>query len=57
MLCEKNPINYEGRKWPTVIIILKHRYSIQRIAPTLFIDASEMGFMKDRTHREFSPED
>ena len=26
-------------------------------APTLFIDASEMGFMKDRVHREFSPED
>ena len=26
-------------------------------APTLFIDASEMGFMKDRVHREFSAED
>ncbi len=24
---------------------------------TLFIDASEMGFMKDRVHREFAPED
>lgn len=29
----------------------------KRAGEVLFIDASEMGFMKDRTHREFSDED
>jgi len=28
-----------------------------RSGETLFIDASEMGFLKDRVHREFAPED
>ncbi|MDX8409528.1 MAG: N-6 DNA methylase, partial [Mariprofundales bacterium] len=28
-----------------------------RSGETLFIDASELGFMKDRVHREFAPED
>ena len=43
----------------TIWILRRGRIDGQthRSAPTLFIDASEMGFMKDRVHREFSPED
>jgi len=41
---------------PATIWILRRGRS-QRQGETLFIDASEMGFMKDRVHREFAPED
>ncbi len=41
---------------PATIWILR-RGKTQRRGETLFIDASEMGFMKDRVHREFAPED
>ncbi|CAC9961473.1 Type I restriction-modification system, DNA-methyltransferase subunit M (EC 2.1.1.72) [uncultured Gammaproteobacteria bacterium] len=41
---------------PATIWILR-RSKQQRQGETLFIDASEMGFMKDRVHREFAPED
>ena len=41
---------------PATIWILR-RNKQQRQGETLFIDASEMGFMKDRVHREFAPED
>ena len=41
---------------PATIWILR-RGKQTRQNQTLFIDASEMGFMKDRVHREFSPED
>ena len=37
--------------------IIKIDEKTKRVNETLFIDASEMGFMKDRVHREFSPED
>jgi len=41
---------------PATIWILR-RGKQARQSETLFIDASEMGFMKDRVHREFAPED
>ncbi|MCK5686913.1 SAM-dependent DNA methyltransferase [bacterium] len=41
---------------PATIWILR-RGDHTKKGETLFIDASEMGFMKDRVHREFSPED
>lgn len=41
---------------PATIWILR-RDKEQRKNETLFIDASEMGFMKDRVHREFTPKD
>jgi len=41
---------------PATIWILR-RGKTQRRGETLFIDASEMGFLKDRVHREFAPED
>ncbi len=41
---------------PATIWILR-RGRTARQGQTLFIDASEMGFMKDRVHREFAPED
>ncbi len=41
---------------PATIWILR-RNKNKRAGETLFIDASEMGFMKDRVHREFAPED
>ena len=43
----------------TIWILRRGRSGSGASAPqeTLFIDASEMGFMKDRVHREFSPED
>jgi len=41
---------------PATIWTLR-RGKTKRINETLFIDASEMGFMKDRVHREFSEED
>ncbi len=41
---------------PATIWILR-RGRNQRQGETLFIDASEMGFMKDRVHREFAPAD
>jgi len=45
---------------PATIWILRRGQqaaAINREGETLFIDASDMGFMKDRVHREFSPED
>jgi len=41
---------------PATIWILRRGKEMRR-GETLFIDASEMGFMKDRVHREFAPED
>jgi len=41
---------------PATIWILR-RGKTKRVNETLFIDASEMGFLKDRVHREFTPED
>ena len=41
---------------PATIWILRRGKQVRR-GETLFIDASEMGFMKDRVHREFVPED
>jgi type I restriction enzyme M protein len=41
---------------PATIWILRQDKQ-RRHAETLFIDASEMGFMKDRVHREFALED
>lgn len=41
---------------PATIWILR-RGSKKRSGETLFINASEMGFMKDRVHREFSEDD
>lgn len=41
---------------PAAIWILR-RGKTARQGGALFIDASKMGFMKDRVHREFSPED
>jgi type I restriction enzyme M protein len=41
---------------PATIWILRRGRTV-RNGETLFIDASEMGFMKDRVHREFAPED
>ncbi|MDM8537470.1 class I SAM-dependent DNA methyltransferase [Desulfobacterales bacterium HSG17] len=41
---------------PATIWILRRGRSLRQ-GQTLFIDASEMGFMKDRVHREFAPED
>jgi type I restriction enzyme M protein len=41
---------------PATIWILRRGKQVRQ-NQTLFIDASEMGFMKDRVHREFSPED
>jgi type I restriction enzyme M protein len=41
---------------PATIWILRRGKQVRR-GETLFIDASEMGFMKDRVHREFAPED
>jgi type I restriction enzyme M protein len=41
---------------PATIWILRRGKDVRR-GETLFIDASEMGFMKDRVHREFAPED
>jgi type I restriction enzyme M protein len=41
---------------PATIWTLR-RGKTKRINETLFIDASEMGFMKDRVHRDFSDED
>ena len=41
---------------PATIWILR-RGKQARLGETLFIDASEMGFMKDRVHREFASED
>jgi len=41
---------------PATIWILRRGKEVRR-GETLFIDASEMGFMKDRVHREFAPED
>jgi type I restriction enzyme M protein len=41
---------------PATIWILR-RGKTKRINETLFIDASEMGYLKDRVHREFTPED
>jgi len=41
---------------PATIWFLR-RGRVARKGETLFIDASEMGFMKDRVHREFAPED
>jgi len=41
---------------PTTIWILR-RGRTSRQGQTLFIDASEMGFMKDRLHRDFASED
>jgi type I restriction enzyme M protein len=41
---------------PATIWILRRGRTIRQ-GETLFIDASEMGFMKDRVHREFAPED
>lgn len=42
---------------PATIWILRRGRANMESAPTLFIDASEMGFMKDRVHREFSDKD
>ncbi len=41
---------------PATIWILRRGKTLQQ-GKTLFINASEMGFMKDRVHREFAPED
>jgi len=41
---------------PATIWILRRGKQVRR-GETLFIDASEMGFMKDRVHREFALED
>ena len=41
---------------PATIWILRRDKQIRK-NETLFIDASEMGFMKDRVHREFATED
>ncbi len=41
---------------PATIWILRRGREVRR-GETLFIDASEMGFMKDRVHREFAVED
>ncbi|MBF0280979.1 MAG: SAM-dependent DNA methyltransferase [Zetaproteobacteria bacterium] len=41
---------------PATIWILRRGKEVRR-GETLFIDASEMGFMKDRVHREFSDAD
>ena len=41
---------------PATIWILRRGRTVRQ-GETLFIDASEMGFMKDRVHREFAPED
>lgn len=41
---------------PATIWILRRGTQVRQ-NQTLFIDGSEMGFMKDRVHREFSPED
>ncbi len=41
---------------PATIWILRRGKQVKQ-NQTLFIDASEMGFMKDRVHREFAPED
>jgi len=41
---------------PATIWILRRGKQVKQ-KQTLFIDASEMGFMKDRVHREFAPED
>lgn len=41
---------------PATIWILRRGKQVRQ-NQTLFIDASEMGFMKDRVHREFAPED
>ena len=41
---------------PATIWILR-RGKTKRVNETLFIDASEMGFLKDRVHREFTSED
>ena len=41
---------------PATIWILRRGKDVRR-GETLFINASEMGFMKDRVHREFAPED
>jgi type I restriction enzyme M protein len=41
---------------PATIWILR-RARTKRQGETLFIDASEMGFMQDRVHREFSADD
>jgi len=41
---------------PATIWILRRGKQVRQ-KQTLFIDASEMGFMKDRVHREFAPED
>ncbi len=41
---------------PATIWILRRGRTVRQ-GETLFIDASEMGFMKDRVHREFAAED
>ncbi|GAW87484.1 type I restriction enzyme M protein [Bathymodiolus platifrons methanotrophic gill symbiont] len=41
---------------PATIWVLRRGKTVQQ-GKTLFIDVSEMGFMKDRVHREFAPED
>jgi len=41
---------------PATIWILRRGKQVRQ-GETLFIDASEMGFMKDRVHRAFAPED
>ena len=41
---------------PATIWILRRGRTVRQ-GETLFIDASEMGFMKDRVHREFAPKD
>ena len=41
---------------PACIRFLRRERTV-RNKETLFIDASEMGFLKDRVHREFTQED
>jgi len=41
---------------PATIWILRRGKQVRQ-NQTLFIDASELGFMKDRVHREFAPDD